>query len=165
MPACGRHRLAASHLSPSTSRERPQRQRQRRRALRRTAWCCMRTATTTRSNFTTCTGFGRIISEGSRNADRISAGEGRLNRITDGQIRDEDRRLQSAIRRCQRWVCAVMAVFRPLPRLMARLRAPRNLLHPLPFHGEQARQRHCPGRHWQRHRVRNRRVVRRIGVS
>jgi hypothetical protein len=39
----------------------------KRHALRRTAWCCIRRATTTRSNFTTCTGFIRTISKGSNN--------------------------------------------------------------------------------------------------
>jgi hypothetical protein len=41
----------------------------KRRGRRRTAWCCIRRATTTRSNFTTCTVFGRTISEGSRDAE------------------------------------------------------------------------------------------------
>ena len=35
----------------------------KRHARRRTAWCCIRRATTTRSSFTTCTGFIRTISE------------------------------------------------------------------------------------------------------
>ena len=42
-------------------------------------------ATTTRSNFTTCTGFSRTISEGSRDADRSSAGEAGLTFITRAQ--------------------------------------------------------------------------------
>jgi len=50
----------------------------KRHALRRTAWCCIRTATATRPVFTTCMGFFRTIPEGSRDADRRSAGEARL---------------------------------------------------------------------------------------
>jgi hypothetical protein len=41
----------------------------KRRALGRTAWSCIRTATTTRSSFTTCMNFIRTISEGSRDAE------------------------------------------------------------------------------------------------
>jgi hypothetical protein len=37
---------------------------------RRTAWSGIRRATTTRSNFITCTDFGRTISEESRGTDR-----------------------------------------------------------------------------------------------
>jgi hypothetical protein len=47
----------------------------KRRALQRTAWCCIRRATTTRSIFIACTVFGRTISEGSRDADSRAAGE------------------------------------------------------------------------------------------
>ena len=54
----------------------------KRHALRRTAWCCIRTATATRPVFTTCMGFFRTIPEGSRDADRRSAGEARLMFIT-----------------------------------------------------------------------------------
>ena len=46
----------------------------KRRALGRTAWSCIRRVTTTPSSFTTCTGFIRTISEGSRDADSRSAG-------------------------------------------------------------------------------------------
>jgi hypothetical protein len=45
----------------------------KRRARQRTAWCCIRGATTTPSIFTTCTGFTRTISEGSRDADSSSS--------------------------------------------------------------------------------------------
>jgi hypothetical protein len=41
----------------------------KRHALRRTAWCCIRRATTTRSIFIACMGFFRIISDGSRDAE------------------------------------------------------------------------------------------------
>src|SRR6202047_5541518 len=54
----------------------------KRRARRRTAWCFIRRVTTTRSNFIACMGFNRTISEGSRDADRRAAGEGRLRFIT-----------------------------------------------------------------------------------
>jgi hypothetical protein len=44
----------------------------KRRARQRTAWCCIRRATTTRSSFFAGTGFIRTISEGSRES-RIAA--------------------------------------------------------------------------------------------
>ena len=46
----------------------------KRHARRRTAWCCIRTATTTPSIFITCTVFGRTISVGGRDAGCRSAG-------------------------------------------------------------------------------------------
>src|SRR3984893_7511865 len=54
----------------------------KRHARRRTAWSCIRRATTTPSSFTTRMGFFRTISGGSRDADRSAAGEGRLMFIT-----------------------------------------------------------------------------------
>jgi hypothetical protein len=51
-------------------------------ATKSTLCCCIRRVTTTRSVFTTCTGFFRTISEGSRDADSRAAGEGRLMFIT-----------------------------------------------------------------------------------
>ena len=43
----------------------------KRHARRRTAWSCIRRATTTRSSFTTCMDFIRTISKGSRNATSL----------------------------------------------------------------------------------------------
>jgi hypothetical protein len=47
----------------------------KRHALRRTAWSCIRRATTTRSIFIACTGFIRTISEGSRKRNQEKADE------------------------------------------------------------------------------------------
>jgi hypothetical protein len=62
----------------------------KRRVLRRTAWCCIRRATTTQSSFTTCMGFIRTISEGSRDADSRAAGEARRRFITLAAPRGAD---------------------------------------------------------------------------
>jgi hypothetical protein len=56
----------------------------KRRGRRQTAWCYIRRVTTTQSSFITCTGFIRTVSEGSRDADRSTAGEARLRFILLG---------------------------------------------------------------------------------